>query len=111
MDKFFEVEFLEEAVKFLKSLDKKVARKIIYNIRKAQASNDKRLFKKLNEDIWEFRTFFNKTQFRILAFWDKRGDNNTLVIATHGFIKKSSKVPRSDIKKAEEMKKKYFKLN
>ena len=33
---------------------------------------------------------------------------NTLVIATHGFIKKTQKTPPKDIAKAEEIKKDYF---
>ena len=36
--------------------------------------------------------------YRLLAFWDKSDDKNTLVICTHGFIKKSQKTPRPEIK-------------
>jgi len=66
----FKVEFLEEAAEFLDSLDEKVRDKIIYNITKAQFSNNKELFKKLTDEIWEFRTLFNKTHYRLFAFWD-----------------------------------------
>jgi mRNA-degrading endonuclease RelE of RelBE toxin-antitoxin system len=45
MDKFFEVIFLDEAFRFLQSLDKKHYEKILYNIRKAQVRNDPELFK------------------------------------------------------------------
>jgi hypothetical protein len=31
-------------------------------------------------------------QYRVLAFWDKSSTIDTLVVATHGFIKKRSKV-------------------
>jgi hypothetical protein len=44
----------------------------------------------------------------MLAFWDKTDHTNTLVIATHGFIKKQSKVPHNEILKAESQRKKYF---
>ena len=71
----FEVEFLEEASEFLDSLDEKVRDKIIYNITKARFSNDKELFKKLTDEIWEFRTLFNKTHYRLFAFWDKSEKN------------------------------------
>ena len=51
---------------------------------------DPELFKKLDDtDIWEFRTFYNKVKYRLLAFWDKDNGTNTLVIATHVFIKKT----------------------
>ena len=52
---FFETIFLEEADIFVDSLDRKVQQKIFYNIRIAEQTNDPELFKKLNDDIWEFR--------------------------------------------------------
>lgn len=104
----FNVEFLEEAVAFLDSLDEKAKEKIIYNITKARFSSDKELFKKLNNEIWEFRTFFNKTHYRLFAFWDKSEQMNTVVISTHGLIKKTDKVPQGDLDKAERLRKVYF---
>ncbi len=47
----------------------------------------------------------------MLAFWDKTDNKNTLVISTHGFIKKQSKVPQNEISKAETQGKKYFQDN
>ena len=70
--------------------------------------NDPELFKKLNDLIWEFRTKYNKNYFRLLAFWDKTESDQTLVLATHGFVKTTRKVPESQIKRAEEIRKKYF---
>ena len=61
MEKKFEVEFLQEAVRFMNGLDKKSQEKIYYNIRKAQVTNDPVLFKKLTATIWEFRTLYNQT--------------------------------------------------
>lgn len=104
----FEIVFLTEAFEFLKSLDVKHANKILYNIRKAQQKNDPELFKKLSDDIWEFRTLYQGLQYRMLAFWDKTDNSNTLVISTHGFIKKQSKVPDNEILKAITQRKKYF---
>ncbi|MCF0059648.1 type II toxin-antitoxin system RelE/ParE family toxin [Dyadobacter sp. CY356] len=63
---------MEEADQFLASLNKKAVRKIFYNIELAQQTNDPRLFKKLQADIWEFRTRFEGQQIRLLAFWDKK---------------------------------------
>ena len=71
--------------------------------------NDNELFKKLEDEIWEFRTLFNGKQFRLFAFWDKTKKEEALVIATHGIIKKTSKVPQKEIDKAEFLRKKYFK--
>lgn len=104
----FRVQFLEEAATFLDSLDEKAREKIIYNIRKAQITNDKEIFKKLTEEIWEFRTLYNKTYYRLFAFWDKTDKINTVVISTHGLIKKTGKTPASDLEKAERLKKLYF---
>lgn len=104
----FKVEFLEDAATFLESLGEKVRDKIIYNITKARYSNDKELFKKLNDEIWEFRTIFNKTYYRLFAFWDKTDKTDTIVISTHGLIKKTDKTPQSDLNKAERLRKIYF---
>ena len=108
MDNYFEIIFLNEAFEFLKSLETKHSNKILYNIRKAQQKHDPELFKKLTDDIWEFRSLYQGLQYRLLAFWDKTDKVNTLVISTHGFIKKQSKVPDNEIIKAEKQRSKYF---
>ena len=105
--RYFETRFLEEANQFLAKLDTKSANKIIYNIDLAELTNDPKLFKKLTAEIWELRTVFG-LQFRLLAFWDKSNNKETLVIATHGFIKKSDKVPASEIRRAADLRKNYF---
>ncbi len=108
MDKLFDIKFLEEAFDFLKGLERKHYEKILYNIRKAQSAPDPELFKKLNSDIWEFRTLYNGIQYRLLAFWDKNDATKTLVVSTHGFVKKRSKVPDHEIQKASAARTKYF---
>lgn len=105
----FNVILSNEAQEFLDGLPSKVREKIVSNIRKSTFVLDPELFKKLDDtDIWEFRTFYNKTKYRLLAFWDKDDKINTLVIATHGFIKKTQKTPPKEIAKAEEIRKDYF---
>lgn len=104
----FLVQFLEEAVEFLESIDEKAREKLIYNIHKAKFVNDNELLKKLNDNIWEFRTLYNKTYYRLLAFWDKTDNKETFVIATNGIIKKTDKTPKGDIRKAELVRKFYF---
>lgn len=102
----FEVVYLEEADTFLRSLDIKVRSKIQFNIFKSQHENDAELFKKLNDNIWEFRTRYNGMAYRLFAFWDK--DSRAMVVATHGLIKKTQKTPSQDIKHAEEVMRKYY---
>ena len=106
--KYFETRFMEEANEFIADLDPKTIKKIFYNIDLAEQTNDSKLFKKLQNDIWEFRTKFGGLQIRLLAFWDKSDNNETLVIATHGFIKKVDKVPANEIDRAERLRDKYF---
>ena len=66
-----------------------------------------KLFKKLEgTDIWEFRTKYDGIQYRLLAFWDTT--TNSLVVATHGFIKKVQKTSKQQIKRAEEIRAIYF---
>lgn len=108
MDKLFDIIFLAEALDFLESLDSKHSEKILYNIRKAQTGHDPELFKKLQEEIWEFRTIYQGLQYRLLAFWDKTSSQDTLVVSTHGFVKKRSKVPDKEIEKAIQLRKRYF---
>jgi phage-related protein len=108
MDYKFRVEFLEEAKGFLDGLDDKTKEKILYNIWKARFVNDNELFRKLQDEIWEFRTKFSKTHYRLFAFWDKTDKENTVVISTHGLIKKTDKTPKGEIEKAERLRIKYF---
>jgi hypothetical protein len=44
----------------------------------------------------------------MFAFWDKTDNTNTLVVATHGIIKKSDKPEKSEILKAKNIMAKYF---
>ena len=104
----FTVELLDGVYDFFDSIDYKATEKILYNIDKAQFSNDQELFKKLSSEIWEFRTLHKKTTYRLLAFWDKTNHYDTLVLATHGFIKKTKKIPKKEIEKAIRIRKQYF---
>jgi uncharacterized protein (TIGR01639 family) len=105
----FRVEFLEEATAFIDKLDEKTRDKILYNIWKARSTNDKELFKKLQDEIWEFRTLYNKTYYRLFAFWDKSDKSDTVVISTHGLVKKTDKISKTDIERAKKILEQYFK--
>ncbi len=88
----FNLEMLPHAVTFLNNLDDDIRYKVYYNLKKAQYIIDQELFKKLNNTIWEFRTQCKGKQIRIFAFWDNHKPH-TLVLATHGIIKKVRKHP------------------
>ncbi|MBQ4407133.1 MAG: type II toxin-antitoxin system RelE/ParE family toxin [Bacteroidales bacterium] len=103
----FDVMLLPEAEEFILSLDIKVQKKITYNITKATYITDNELLKKLEgSDIREFRTLYNGICYRLLAFWDN--DAKSLIVATHGFIKKTDKTPKKEIERAESIRKQYF---
>jgi len=104
----FDIELLPDAVEFLETLDDKTREKIYYNIRKAQFVNDNKLFKKLNDFIWEFRTLYNNKAYRLFSFWDKIDGKETLIVATHGILKKTRKTPSKEIKRAEDIRKQYL---
>jgi phage-related protein len=108
MDKLFDIVFLDETFEFLSNLEKKHYEKIIFNIRKAQTRHDPELFKKLKDEIWEFRTLYKGLHYRLLAFWDKTDSENTLVVSSHGIVKKTSKTPDSEIQKAKQVRSRYF---
>lgn len=108
MEEKFKVELLPDAVDFLNNLDEVAREKIYYNIRKSQRMNDSELFKKLNDYIWEFRTLYNGKAYRLFSFWDKSAGSETLVIATHGILKKSQKTSLEDIRKAEKIRAFYI---
>lgn len=99
----------DEAFNFVESLPQKVGDKIHYNINRIKDGEvNNEIFKKLeNTDIWEFRTLYNKTAYRLFAFWDTEGE--TLIIATHGIVKKTQKTPSKEIAKAERIRADYFK--
>ncbi len=106
--RYFETKFLEEADEFISGLDRKIIKKILYNIDLAEQTNNPKLFKKLQNDIWELRTKYAGLEIRLLAFWDKTDNKETLVLATHGFLKKVDKVPANEIERAVTLRNKYF---
>lgn len=110
MKEKFVVELLPDAVEFINNLDDKIREKIYYNIKKAQFINDNELFKKITEYIWEFRTLYKSSAYRIFAFWDKIEKKENLVLATHGIIKKTKKTPPKEIEKAENIRKQYLNI-
>jgi phage-related protein len=105
----FRIVYSTEAWNFLMRIDAKAREKFTDNIERARIALDPQLLKKLTGEIWEFRALYLNKHYRLLAFWDKRNGRDTLVIATHGFIKKTGKVPQKEVEKAKMMMEKYFK--
>ena len=99
---------MKKASELLSSLPEKAQKKITYNLLKVEGGEiNKELFKKLDDtEIWEFRTLFNGVSYRLFAFWDTTSD--TLIVATHGIIKKTNKTPQKEIKTAEALRIEYF---
>lgn len=102
------VVLMDEASEFIRSIPEKARKKVTYNLLKVEGGEmDKELFKKLEgSNIWEFRTLFNGICYRLFSFWDT--ERETLVIATHGIVKKTNKTPKKEIDKAEKIRNEYF---
>ena len=103
--------YLPEAHDFLGEIDQDARKKILYNVKKVRMGvKDSNIFKKLEgSNIWEFRTLHSGNCYRLLSFWDTRTE--TLIVATHGFVKKMGKTPKKEIAKAEAIRKDYFENN
>ena len=92
---------------FLESLPVKVSQKIVWVIHLIEDLErvPSQYFSKLSgsDDIWEFRIKLSSSIYRVFAFFD-----GYKVILTNGLVKKTSKMPPGDIRRAEEYKKEYF---
>jgi phage-related protein len=51
---------------------------------------------------------YKSKSYRLFSFWDKSGGKESLVVATHGILKKTQKTPPKEIKKAEKIRKEYL---
>ena len=91
---------MRDAAVFIEQQEPSARRKILYNMTKAQYSNDPVLFKKLNHQIWEFRTLYNRNYYRVFSFWVSSNSMLPVVVSTHGIMKKSKKIEKQDLVKA-----------
>ncbi len=99
----------EEAQAFLDAQPFKAQQKIYYNIFKVEEGVMKvDIFKKLeNTEIWEFSVISdNGICYRLFSFWDT--EEETLVIATHGIVKKTQKTPSKGDCQSRRDKKRVF---
>ena len=86
---------------FLDSLPGKGAQKRVWVFRLLEDMDmvPASYFKKLagTEDIWECRIQFGSNAYRIFCFFA----GHSVVVLTHGIVKKSQKTPRGEIERAE----------
>ncbi len=111
MKKPIEIILLPEAEKFIDEIETSARKKLFYSIRKTKMRIYGDWFEKLksSKDIFEFRVKDSNKFYRLFAFWDSTGDTETLIVCTHGLIKKTNKTPKQDIEKAENTKGNYYK--
>jgi phage-related protein len=93
---------------FLDSLSGKVAQKILWTLRLLEDLEivPSIYFKKLTgtEEIWECRIQHGSNIYRIFCFFD----SHSVVVLTHGLVKKSQKTPQREIDKAESYRKEFL---
>lgn len=102
----FDILFLDVAWHFIQRLDEKTKAKVAYNLEKSKQVHDPELFKKVNKNIWEFRTEYANNQMRLFAFWSP--NEKALVICTHGIFKRKQKIPLREIEKAKQIRSSYL---
>ncbi len=94
--------------KFYDTLTLKVQKKILWTFRILEELE--RIpevymkYLKNTSGIYEIRVQVGSNIYRIFCFFDK--DN--LVVIGHGFKKKSQKIPKQEIERAEQIKKEYY---
>jgi phage-related protein len=93
---------------FLDSLPGKVAQKITWVLNLVEDLDvvPSTYFKKLvsTEGIWECRIQLGSDAYRIFCFFD----GHSVVVLTHGLIKKTQKTPQREIERAETYRRDYL---
>ncbi len=93
---------------FLDSLPGKAAQKVtwVLNLIENLDFVPSTYFKKLvnTEEIWECRIQVGSDAYRVFCFFD----GHSIVVLTHGLIKKTQKTPRREIERAETFRRDYL---
>jgi len=113
MKKEIDIILLPETKRFLNQSPDKIKDKFSYVFLKTSIGYRGDWFKKLSDTdgIFEFRIRASLGFYRVFAFWDDTLKTKTLIVCTHGLKKKTNKTPKTEIKRAERIKKKYFNSN
>jgi phage-related protein len=93
---------------FLDSLPAKVTQKITWTLELIENHDiiPANYFKKLvNTDLWECRVQVGSNIYRLICFFS----NNSIIVLTHGFQKKTQKTPFSEIEKGIKLMNEYKK--
>jgi phage-related protein len=109
MVRFYQADSGQTPVReFLDSLPGKAAQKVLWVLMLAEDLDTlpTTYFKKLagSNDIWECRTQFGSNEYRILCFHA----GGSVLVLTHGFVKKTQKTPAKEIERAETSKRDYL---
>ncbi len=95
-------------IDFLDTLTEKQVKKVFFVLDLIETIDvvPRNFFKKLDstDGIWEVRIRYANNIFRLLGFFD----NEELVVLNHAFTKKTQKIPKKEIKIAEQRKKEYY---
>ncbi len=93
---------------FFDSLSDKVAQKVLWTLKLLEDFEflPATYFKKLSgtDGIWECRVQYGSNIYRIFCFFD----SHSVVVLTHGMIKKTQKTPKGEIERAVICKKDYM---
>ncbi|HXX80231.1 MAG TPA: type II toxin-antitoxin system RelE/ParE family toxin [Thermodesulfovibrionales bacterium] len=93
---------------FLDSLPGKAAQKVAWVLNLIEDLNivPSTYFRKLvsTEEIWECRIQLGSNAYRIFCFFD----GHSIVVLTHGLIKKTQKTPQREIERAEAYRRDYL---
>ena len=93
---------------FLDSLSGKAAQKVSWVLSLIEDIDivPSTYFRKLvsTEEIWECRIQLGSNAYRIFCFFD----GNSVVVLTHGMIKKTQKTPQREIERAETYRRDYL---
>lgn len=93
---------------FYNKQNQKVQQKIDWTVTLIQTNRvlPEKYFKHLvnTDGLWEIRVSANNGIFRIFCFFDK----GNLVVLLSGFQKKTQKTPKSEIERAERLKREYY---
>jgi DNA-binding XRE family transcriptional regulator/phage-related protein len=103
--KLFHIELLEEAYLFLNQLSVKERQKIYHVLHVTRLKSNSYYFNKVQANIWEFRLYVDHKYYRLLAFKTIQTNKESLVTITHGFVKKTNKIPFKEILKAARLEK------
>ena len=92
---------------FLDSLTGKAAQKIIWVLRLLEdiETVPSTYFRKLTgTDIWECRIQHGQNSYRIFCFFD----SHSVIVLTHGIMKKTQKTPKQEMERAEFYRKEFL---